>query len=219
MTKSKNIFSPRHVWTDIELRLLRAAYPDQKAGAIAELLGVKLHLIYKKAKQLGLQKSETFKRSAASGRLDGMRGSQTRFKPGNTPWTLGQQGLRLGQATEFKKGSVPANVQPVGALRINSMGDIDIKLAPGPRNWLSLRRYAWELVHGPIPEAMCVLPKNGDGHDTRIENLRLVTRADNVRHNLLNRYPVELRNVMALRGRLDKRIKRSTEQPKEAQHA
>lgn len=215
MTKSRGIIAPRHVWTDIEIRLLRAAYPDQKAGAIAELLGVKRHLVYKKAEQLGLQKSEAFKASAASGRLDGVRGGQTRFKPGNQPWTLGKKGLRLGQATEFKKGSVPANVQPVGALRINSLGDIDIKLAPGPRNWLSLRRYAWELVHGPIPPKMCIVPINGDGHDTRIENLRLLTRAENIDHNLLCRYPKELRNLMALQGRVKTQIKRK----EEAQHA
>lgn len=206
MTKSKNILPPRRVWTDKELKFLRLFYPDQKASALAEMLNVKLYLVYKKAKQLGLQKSAEFKASAASGRLDGVRGAGTRFKPGNVPWTLGKKGVRMNPATEFKAGQAPANVQPVGALRINSMGDIDIKTAPGPRNWQSLRRYAWEQVHGPIPDAMCIVPINGDGHDTRIENLRLVTRAENIHHNLLSRYPAELRNVMALRGRLNTQI-------------
>lgn len=215
MTKSRNILPPRHVWTDIELKLLRAAYPDQRAVAIAELLGMKLHLVYAKARQLGLQKSESFKRSTVSGRLDGLRDNGMRFKPGNPPWSKGMKGLRLSPATEFKKGQPPPNVQPVGALRINSLGDIDIKLAPGPRNWLSLRRYAWEQVHGPIPAGMCIVPKNGDGHDTRIENLRLLTRAENIAHNLLCRYPKELRNLMALQGRVKTQIKRK----EEAKHA
>lgn len=215
MTKSKNILPPRHTWTDGQLQFLQAAYPDQKASVIAEQLGIKLHLVYKKATQLGLQKSAAFKASTASGRLDGKRGSDMRFKPGNKPWTLGMKGLRLSPATEFKAGQAPINVQPVGALRINSLGDIDIKLAPGPRNWLSLRRYAWQQVHGPIPDGMCIVPINGDGHDTRIENLRLVTRAENIAHNLLSRYPKELRNVMALRGRLNRKIQLT----EEAQHA
>ena len=215
MTKSKNILPPRHTWTDAQLKLLQAAYPDQKAGAIAQQLGIKLHLVYKKATQLGLQKSDAFRASTASGRLDGKRGSDMRFKPGNKPWSLGMKGLRLSPATEFKAGQAPVNVQPVGALRINSLGDVDIKLAPGPRNWLSLRRYAWQQVHGPIPADMCIVPINGDGHDTRIENLRLLTRAENIAHNLLCRYPKELRSLMALQGRVKTEIKRK----EEAQHA
>jgi hypothetical protein len=211
MTASRGILPPRHVWTDVELKLLRTAYPEHKASAIAELLGIELHLVYKKAKQLGLAKSEAFKASAASGRMDGVRGAQTRFKPGHVPWTAGKKGLQMSPATQFKKGQPPANVQEVGALRINTLGDIDIKVAPGPRNWVSLRRYAWEQAFGPVPPKMCIVPLNGDGHDTRIENLRLVNRAENIRHNLLRRYPKELRNVMALRGRLETKIKKQEE--------
>lgn len=211
MSKSKGILPPRKVWTAQELQHLTTHYPEKTAGMLAAEMGIKHHIVYAKARALGLKKSEAFKASAASGRLDGIRGAEGRFKPGHTPWTLGMKGVHMNPATEFKKGDRPANYQEVGALRINSMGDIDIKVAPGPRQWLSLRRYAWEQEHGPIPHAMCVVPWNGDGHDVRSGNLRLVTRAENIRLNLTGKYPKELRNVMALRGRLSKQISRSQE--------
>jgi HNH endonuclease len=69
----------------------------------------------------------------------------------------------------------------------------------------------WEVAHGPIPEAMCIQCINGDGHDTRLENLRMVSREENIRINLLKRYPLALRNVMALRGRLNNRINQRQE--------
>jgi hypothetical protein len=211
VTKSKGINAPRHDWTKAELDMLQAKYPDMQARALAALLGVTLQQVYRKARDLGLGKSEAFKASAASGRLDGVKGTATRFKPGGVPWSAGKKGLRLGMATEFKPGSVPANVQEVGALRINTLGDIDIKVAPGKGQWLSLRRYVWTQAHGPIPPDMCVMVKDHDPHNTQLENLMLGTRAENVQHNLLRRYPKELRSVMQTAGRLKSQINKLKE--------
>ena len=192
--------------------MLRALYPYKKTSVLADMLGVKLNTVRQIAHRMGLEKNAEFRASPDSGRLDGARGTATRFKPGRVSWAKGQKGIRLSIATEFKKGDAPANVQDVGALRINSMGEIDIKTAPGKNKWLSLRRFAWELENGPIPEGMCIVAINGDGHDTRIENLALLTRAENIKHNLLDRYPKELRNVMALVGRVKSKIHQRLEQ-------
>lgn len=211
MTKSKGILPPRKVWTAQDLQHLTTHYPDKTAGMLAAEMGIKRHIVSAKACALGLKKSEAFKASAASGRLDGIRGAEGRFKPGHTPWTMGMKGVHLSPASEFKKGSVPANCLEVGALRINSLGDLDMKVAPGPGNWVSMRRYAWEQAYGPIQPGMCVLPKNGDGHDTRLCNLKLVTRAENIQINLLSKYPKELRLTMQLRGKLASQISKSQE--------
>jgi hypothetical protein len=216
MTKSRGINAPKKHWSHEERLYLEVFYPDMPNQALAEKLGVTLKTVYNAAKRFKLHKSAAFLASPASGRLDGVRGTETRFQKGCTPcFTPFVKGMHVSPATQFKKGQTPHNQQEVGALRINSSGDIDIKLAPGPRNWLSLRRYAWEQVHGPIPAGMCIVPINGDRHDTRIENLRLLTRAENIAHNLLCRYPKELRNLMALQGRVKTQIKRK----EETQHA
>lgn len=211
MTKSKDINAPRAIWTAPMLQQIQQLYPNKLGKTLAAELGVSLSVLYKKAKELGLKKSEAFYASAQSGLLRGDVGACTRFQPGQKPWTTGMKGVRMSPGSEFKKGSVPANKQEIGALRINTLGEIDIKVGPGGREWLSLRRYVWEMAHGPIPPGMCVVPDNGDGHDTRIENLLLVTRAENIQINLVRRYPRELRLAMQLRGKLASQILKSQE--------
>lgn len=216
MTKSRGLINKRHNWTDAQLVLLGDKWPNTTAATIATLIGVSASQVYSQAKRMELKKSAEFLASPASGRMTkgSTLGMATRIKPGNVPWTKGMKGVRLGIATEFKPGSVPVNRQEVGALRINSMGDIDIKVSEGKNQWLSLRRYVWEQVHGPIPEGMCIVPMDYDPHNTQIENLKMVDRAGNVHHNLLGKYPKELRNVMALGGRLRNQITKL----KEAEH-
>lgn len=206
MTQSRHLIAPKHTWTPAEVALVRAEWPTTTAPVLATRLGLTVAPVYKMAKQLGLQKTPGFWASPASGRLTSVQGAHTRFPPGNVPWSLGQRGVQWSVATQFKPGQAPPNVHPVGALRINGLGDIDIKLAPGPRQWLSLRRYVWQQAHGPIPPGMCIIMLNHDPHDTQLHNLKLVTRADNVRHNLLARYPAPVRSAMQLNGRLKNTI-------------
>ena len=42
-----------------------------------------------------------------------------------------------------------------------------------------VHRVVWEQAHGPIPKGMVIDHINGDRHDNRLENLRLVTRQQN----------------------------------------
>jgi hypothetical protein len=44
-----------------------------------------------------------------------------------------------------------------------------------------MHRKVWELANGEIPKGMAVHHINSDKHDNRIENLALVTNAENMR--------------------------------------
>lgn len=206
MTKSRNLIRPRHAWTGFELDALRRLFPNVVTRSLEVMLGIPSHVINTKARTMGLKKSPEFLASERSGRLDGVHGVATRFGAGRKPPAL-PKGSRVSPATEFKPGARPANWQPVGALRINSMGDLDIKVAEGRMCWVSMRRFVWESEVGPIPDGMLVTCLNGDPHDTRRENLALLNRTEHIAHHLHLKYPKDLRSAMQLQGRLRNRIK------------
>lgn len=207
MTKSRNLIRPRHAWTGFELDALSRLFPIGTTSSLAKLLGLPVHVIQKKAQALGLEKSPEFLASPASGRLDGVRGTATRFKPGQPNEHRWKKGACVSPETQFKPGQRPANHQPVGALRINGDGGLDIKVDEGRRCWVSMRRYVWETEVGPIPAGMLVEVRNGDGHDTQLSNLFLATRTEHMARHLHLKYPKDLRSTMQLQGRLRNRIK------------
>jgi HNH endonuclease len=216
MTTSRHINKPAFAWTADLLQQLCSQYADTPTRAISDSLGCPMQVVYTKAKLLKLKKTPEFLSSAYSGRATTdtpvPNSANSRFVKGCCSWNKGIKMPGHGNAsTFFKKGDPAINAQQVGALRINTMGDIDIKLALGKDKWYSLVRYTWELTHGPIPPLMCIGVRDHDRHNTQPDNLILLTRAENIVHNLLRRYPKELRNVMALRGRLNNQITKQLE--------
>lgn len=48
------------------------------------------------------------------------------------------------------------------------------------RKWVSYHRHLWEQAHGPIPAGLILAFKNGNTMDCRLDNLELLTRAENL---------------------------------------
>lgn len=215
MTKRRIHSEPRRYWTKAEDRLLRKRYPHMPTADLVPMLpGRTLTTIYQRAQRYGLAKTAAYLASPAAHRLDGVKGMGTRFPKGHVPANKGLRrpgwGPGLMKATQFKKGNRskrwPPEDYPVGALRINSDGQIDIKVKEGLRAWYCMARWVWMQERGPIPRNHCIRPRNGDQHDTRIENLELITRAENLRRNYHARYPLEIRRLIQLRGALSRQI-------------
>ncbi len=57
-----------------------------------------------------------------------------------------------------------------------------IKVAE-PNKWQMIHVYIWEQKHGKIPKGHCVIFKDKNTLNTRLDNLMLVTRAELVRLN------------------------------------
>ncbi len=87
MTKSRNILAPRTKWTDEMLEILRSRYPHEKTSKIADDLGVQLDRVYRKAKKMGLSKTDEYLASPDACRLrrDNSGGIPYRFKKGQVP--------------------------------------------------------------------------------------------------------------------------------------
>lgn len=104
------------------------------------------------------------------------------FPKGNIPANKGVRQPGKTSSTSFKKGNVPANHCPVGTEKITKDGYIAIKVAEHQK-WKLKQRAVWEQHNGPIPEGRVVTFLNSDKTDCRLENLVLITKAENVRMN------------------------------------
>lgn len=72
---------------------------------------------------------------------------------------------------------------PVGTILTKTDGylwkKIDDKPGGWQQNWRQLHLLVWEEHHGPIPEGYRVIFKDGDRTNCSIENLAMVTMAEN----------------------------------------
>jgi hypothetical protein len=221
VTKSRGILPPRRQWREDELSMLRARYADAPAAEIAKELGCKIHIVYAKAHELGLQKSDAFHEGPASGRLKPGHqiGTQTRFVKGGVSHNKHIKGYDPGgrsRETRFKKGQRPINWLPIGAYRVNSLGYLDTKVREdrkGALNWEGVHRLAWIETHGPIPPGHVVAFKPGrrtvDPKKITADALELITNAENGRRNIFhNRYPKAIGELIHLKAQITKQIRR-----------
>ena len=90
--------------------------------------------------------------------------------------------------TQFKKGERPINELPVGAIVINSKGyKLRKRQMEGELwdRWELLHRAVWIEHHGEIPEGMAVSFRDSNKLNCDIDNLMLITRAENA---MMSRY-------------------------------
>lgn len=209
--------SKRRVWTKAENALLRRLYPHRATAEVVSLLpGRSLTTVYQHARMIGLAKTTAYLNSPAACRL--RRGDNVgwahRFQKGQTSWNKGTHWTAGGRSklTRFKKGHRsarwPIEDYPVGALRINSDGQLDMKVRDGMRGWYCMARWVWMTERGPIPKNGVIRALNGDQYDTRIENLRLTSRGELMRENSYHNYPKEITRLIQLRGALKRQINR-----------
>jgi hypothetical protein len=207
VTKSKNILPPRKIWSALEVETLKKRYPIERAEDIALDFGCSLHVVYSKAHKLGLKKSDAFKQSYASGRLDGSKGTDTRFKKGNVPWTKGTHFVAGGRSAEtrFKPKESPHNQVPVGTTVMATIGYLKTKIAQ-PNKWKFTHHLRWEEIHGPIEPGMMLVFKTSDRTNCDPSNLELVTRQEHMARHTVQNLPDELKEIIQLTGALKRKI-------------
>lgn len=207
------------LWTKRQRAILRARYPNTHARKLVRACGHPLSSIYREATRLGLKKSPEFLKAelARQGRRLRIAGRRHQFRKGQEPPNKGlrRQGWYSGRMreTQFKKGHFPVNRDPefyvIGALRVNSYGYIDMRISfePGARGWRGLHLILWEDKHGRIPEGHCLRFKDGDSLNVCLDNLKLITRRDNMRRNSIHHLPAELKSTINLLGQIKRRIR------------
>jgi HNH endonuclease len=219
---------PRRFWTPQEDAILCDLYPDVTCADIAALLDRLPGSVYGAATRLGLERSEYFKASATSGRIQ--RGKQnpkmmaTRFQPGMTSWNAGHKGWQAGGRsvlTQFKKGqmsgSAQHNYKPIGSLRISHDGYLERKTTDNPtlvpaRRWVGVHRLVWESAHGPIPKGHAVVFKAGQRtaleQDITADRLECISRGELANRNHPNRNNPDVARLIQLKGAITRQVNR-----------
>lgn len=117
-----------------------------------------------------------------------------RYEKGNVPYTKGKswdeymspEAQQRSLRTAYKKGNVPENILPVGTITKTAEGAALIKVSMDGGQWdrwMPIHRKVWEDHHGPIPEGMMVIFKDGNKDNWEIDNLALITNGENAQLN------------------------------------
>lgn len=199
-----------------EDRAICTLFPHMQTRDVARILGRPLCSVSQRATKLGVKKSAAFNNSALSGRNRkgcAPNGIRSRFPKGHVPANKGlrRPGWHAGRMreTQFKKGQRPVTYREIGELRLNADGYVDMKIcdAPGARAWRAFHLILWEDANGPIPKGHCLRFRDGDRFHIDVENLELLSRADNARRNSIHNLPKPLVHTMQVLGQLKRRIR------------
>lgn len=192
-------------WSLEELALLTELYSDNSSQFIADKLGRTIKQIYSKAFILGLKKSESYMQKILEIEAERLKkyGNESRFQKGMQTWNKGVKGYMGANKTSFPKGNIPLNIREIGEERIDKDGHVLVKIAH--KVWVRKQRVIWESVHGKIPKGYILRCKDGNKHNFDINNLFLITMAENMKMNGSYNYPIELQQTIRLVNKL-KRI-------------
>lgn len=213
-------------WTNADLALLRAIYPNAGCREMERRLDRTIGAIYQKVAKLRLKRSAQFlAEKSARERRDLLRfGAAHRFHKGDVPQNKGKRrpGWSTGRMREgwFKKGQrrgvAALKYKPIGAIG-ECDGYLYIKIAeaknppygfPNKQSWRMLHHKVWEDAGNPAVNfhTHCLIFKDGDRKNCSPENLQLITRAENCRRNSIHRLPPALKKVITLKGAIRRRI-------------
>lgn len=78
----------------------------------------------------------------------------------------------------------------------------------GPRKgrWKLVHVIEWEAVHGPVPAGHLVVFKSKDKRDFSLDNLELISRAENMQRNTFRRWGPEIASLYQLKGAVMRQI-------------
>jgi DNA-directed RNA polymerase subunit H (RpoH/RPB5) len=204
----------RKFWTPEEYELLKKHFPHVHTKDVAAMLNRSYESVSNQAYLFGLKKSAEFMASEKSGRKNVLMesGKAFRFPKGHTSWNKGKEFPRIGRMEEgqFKKGNLPHNTKYDGAERLqkDKTGKIYKYIRLSKSKWKMVHVVEWEKANGIVPKGMVIVFKDGNTLNTELSNLEMISRADLMRRNTIQRFPKELVEVIKLKSKLIKTIKR-----------
>jgi len=200
----------RNFWTEQEIKFLTDNYPDMKTADIAAIINRPICGVYGKANIMGIFKSKEYmsKLLEIEAKKLAAAGKQYQFKKGQTSHNKGQKMPKelyeKIKRTMFKPGNKPGNIKKVGAERIDHEGYTYIKLADS--DWVLKHRHVWEEVNGPVLANHVIIFKDNNMYNFNINNLQMISQADNMLRNTIHQYPEPIQELIKLKNKLKNKI-------------
>jgi hypothetical protein len=163
------------VWTKEITDYLKKINQGKSALEVSQLLNQKFNTKFTAAQVKGIRN-----------RLHIKSGLTGRFDKGHEPPNKGRKGYHSPGSEKgwFQKGHKPWNYAKVGAEAWTTDGYLKVKIAE-PNKWKAKHLLVWEKENGKVPEGFCVSFKDGNHENCTIENLVLLSLAENAMLNQL----------------------------------
>ncbi len=150
------------------------------------------------------------------------RKKDSHYKKGHTPENKGKkqidfmspEAIERTKSTRFKKGHKPHNALAEGkeVLRKDKSGRKYVLVkAPGSRKLQLKHRVVYETHHGKIPPKHNIIFKDNNTLNTNIENLECISDSDLMSRNTLHNYPQEIKELIYLKGAINRQINKQKE--------
>lgn len=200
----------RTFWTDKEIKFITDNYSDMNTADIATILNRPMGGVYGKAYIMGLKKSKEYlaKMLEREAKKLAEFGKNYQFKKGNVPYNYGQKMSKIlyekCQKTMFKKGAKPHNTRKEGEESKSTDGYTYVKIADN--DWRLKHRVIWEQINGSIPTDHIVVFKDNNQQNFDINNLKLITKVENMQRNTLHQYPEPIKEIIKLNNKLKRKI-------------
>tara|TARA_Y100000815_G_C13299449_1_gene484052 strand:+ start:84 stop:929 length:846 start_codon:yes stop_codon:yes gene_type:complete len=188
----------RKHWTEEEDIQFKQLYPNTPSKELVLIFNCSINSIYNNAFKYGLKKSLEYKKSMVSEAFIAA-GKKTLFSNGDEPVNKGKkrsewmslESEEKCSKTQFKKGQVPHNHQPIGHERVTRDGYTEVKVRDSyginsVMNFELKHRLLWIEKNGPIPEGYLVAFKDENPSNITIDNLYLLSKKDNLFKNSIS---------------------------------
>jgi len=158
-----------------EIELIKQLYPDTPNKEIARQLGRKQRMIGQVGIRYGFRKSREY--------MSKVPGA---FPKGHISANKGTKGLLKANRTSFKEGNVPPNHKPIESIskrwhKKDRCFYLFIKI--GKVKWESLNRFNYKKYIGEIISGSVIIFKDGNAENCSPDNLKMITRAENMKRN------------------------------------
>lgn len=195
-------------WTKWEDDYLRKEYPERSNADLAQWLHRSKRAVMAHAYILGVHKSPEFAEKQFK---------KGQFKKNNQPHNKGKsrkywaspEAEELMTKGQFKPGECRDDnprKKPIGHEKVYADGYVWIITEHGRKQ---KHRVVWEQANGPVPPNHCIKFKDGDRTNCSLDNLYLVTRAENCRMVTASLSPEQRKaKIEKIQAKRNERIRR-----------